>query len=94
MSEEERVYTINLSKVVLTPMNKRSNRAINMIKAFAVKHMKSNDVKIDRELNELIWAQGIRTPPRRVRVKITKDADGIVVVKPYTEEIKEESKEK
>jgi large subunit ribosomal protein L31e len=90
MSEEERVYTINLAKIVLTPMNKRSNRAINMIKAYASKHMKSNDIKIDQELNELIWAKGIRSPPRRIRVKISKDADDVVIIKPYTEEVKED----
>ena len=33
MSQElERVYTINLGKVLLTPNNQRSKRAINMIK--------------------------------------------------------------
>lgn len=93
MSEsEERVYTINLEKVVLSPMNKRSKRAINMIKEFSMKHMKSEEVRIDEELNHLIWKRGIRNPPRSIRVKISRDADGIIRVKPYTEEVKEDTK--
>ena len=96
MSEEERVYTINLAKVILTPRSRRSKRAINMIREFAMKHMKSEEVKIDEELNELVWKRGIRRPPRKVRVKIVRDPDGIVRVKPYTEAVEkvEESAEK
>lgn len=35
-----RVYTINLSKAWLTPEHKRTDRVINMVKEFAIKHMK------------------------------------------------------
>jgi large subunit ribosomal protein L31e len=92
MSEEERVYTINLSKVVLTPRSRRSKRAINMIREFAMKHMKSEEIKIDEELNQIVWKRGIRKPPRRIRVKMVREPDGIIRVKPYTEEVKEEVK--
>jgi large subunit ribosomal protein L31e len=91
MSEEERVYTINLSKVILTPRSRRSKRAVNMIREFAMKHMKSEEVKIDEELNQIVWERGIRRPPRKIRVKIARDPDGIVRVKPYSEG-QEESK--
>ncbi len=84
---EERVYTINLGRVVLAPDNRRSKRAINMIREFARRHMKSEEVIIDEELNELVWSRGIRSPPRRVRVLISKDASGVVTVKPYKEEV-------
>ena len=97
MSEvaEERVYTINLSRVVLASRNRRSKRAINMIKEFAMRHMKisKEDIRISEELNKIIWKRGIRKPPRRVRVKMVREPDGIVRIEPY-EEIKEESKDK
>ncbi|MFQ5920513.1 MAG: 50S ribosomal protein L31e, partial [Nitrososphaerales archaeon] len=70
--EDSRVYTINLSKVTLSPKIRRTKRAINMIKEFATRHMKAEEVKIDAELNREIWRRGIRHPPRRVRVKMTK----------------------
>ena len=94
LSEEElsRVYTINLSKVWLAPRIRRTKRAINMIREFAQRHMKSDDVKIDRSLNEVMWERGIRKPPRKIRVKMVKDEDDVVTVSLYSEEVKEEEK--
>ena len=56
-----------------------------MIREFATKHMKSENVKIEEEVSHLVWARGIRHPPRKIRVKITKD-DGNVIVSKYQEE--------
>jgi large subunit ribosomal protein L31e len=89
---EERVYTINLGKVTLAPDNRRAKRAVNMIREFAIRHMKSKEVKIDEELNEVIWSRGIRSPPRKIRVIISKDVSGVVTVKPYTQKEQEENK--
>jgi|SRR5579883_2275338 len=83
----ERIYTINLGKVLLSPNNQRAKRAINMIREFAIKHMKSENIKIEEEISHLVWARGIRHPPRKIRVKITKD-DGNVIVSKYQEEKK------
>lgn len=89
----ERIYTINLGKVLLSPNNQRAKRAINMIREFATKHMKSENVKIEEEISHLVWARGIRHPPRKIRVKITKD-DGNVIVSKYQEEKKAEETSK
>lgn len=88
MSQEtvERVYTINLGKVLLSPNNQRAKRAINMIREFAIRHMKSEDVKIEEDVSHLVWARGIRHPPRKIRVKLTKDDDGVVLISKYQEE--------
>src|SRR5574342_825369 len=82
----ERVYTINLGKVLLSPNNQRAKRAINMIREFAVRHMKSENVKIEEDVSHLVWARGIRHPPRKIRVKLTKDDDGAVLISKYQEE--------
>lgn len=88
MSQElERVYTINLGKVLLSPDNQRSKRAINMIKEFARHHMKTEDVKIDEDLAHQVWKRGIKHPPRKIRVRITKTEEGTVLIAPYEEEI-------
>jgi large subunit ribosomal protein L31e len=95
MSEIEenltRVYTINLGKAWITPQYKRTDRVINMIKEFAKKHMKSEEIKIDQDLNRQIWRRGKTNPPRKVRVKMVKDEDGMVIVSSYEEAIKAES---
>ncbi|HEX7031916.1 MAG TPA: 50S ribosomal protein L31e [Nitrososphaera sp.] len=78
-----RVYTINLGKAWITPQHKRTDRAVNMIREFASKHMKSDEVKLEQDLNRQIWARGKTNPPRKVRVKMVKDEDGVVTVSLY-----------
>ncbi|MCH8973190.1 MAG: 60S ribosomal protein L31 [Thaumarchaeota archaeon] len=93
MSQElERVYTINLGKVLLSPDNRRAKRAINMIREFARHHMKTEDVKIDEEISHQIWKRGIRHPPRKIRVRMTKTDEGFVLISPYEEEEELETK--
>ena len=82
-----RIYTINFSKAWLTPKHKRSDRVINMIKEFAIKHMKSSQIKIDQELNRYIWERGKTNPPRKVRVRIVKDEDDQVIISLYEDVI-------
>jgi large subunit ribosomal protein L31e len=79
----ERLYTIPLGKVYETVRTKRARRAVMMVRAFIVRHMKpeeEEDLIIDPALNEYLWTRGIQKPPRRVRVRTTKDKEGIVRV--------------
>lgn len=78
-----RVYTINLGKAWLTPEYKRTDRVVNMIREFAQKHMKGEEIKLDQDLNRQIWSRGRTNPPRKVRVKMAKDEDGVVTVSLY-----------
>jgi large subunit ribosomal protein L31e len=92
MSQElERVYTINLGKALLSQSQHRAVRAINMIKEFARHHMKVETIKIEEELAHLIWSKGVRSPPRKVRVRMSKTDDGFILVSRYEEAV--ESKE-
>jgi len=84
-----RIYTINFSKAWLTPKHKRTDRVVNMIKEFAIKHMKSSQIKIDQELNRYIWEKGKTNPPRKVRVRIVKDEDDQVIVSLYEDIVNE-----
>ena len=81
--ELERVYTIPLGKVLLSQSQHRAVRAINMIREFARKHMKTQEIKIDEEVAHLIWSKGVRSPPRKIRVRMTKTDDGFILVSKY-----------
>ena len=83
-----RIYTINFGKALLTPRYRRTDRVVNMIREFARKHMKTDEVKLDQELNRHVWKKGKANPPRRLRVRMMKDEDGIVIVSPYEEPTK------
>ena len=84
MSQEvERVYTIPLGKVLLSQSQHRAVRAINMIREFARHHMKVEDIRIEEDLAHQIWARGVRSPPRKVRVRMSRTDEGYVLVSPY-----------
>jgi large subunit ribosomal protein L31e len=79
----ERLYTIPLGKAYNAVRKKRAKRAVNMVKTFIIRHMKveeEEDLSLDTALNEYLWERGIEKPPRRVRVRATKDRDGFVKV--------------
>ena len=76
-----------MGKVLLSPNNRRAKRAINMIREFARHHMKTEDVRIDEDLAHQIWKRGIKHPPRKVRVRMTKTEEGYVLIAPYEEEL-------
>src|SRR5918911_1718403 len=80
-----RVYTINLGRAWITPQYRRTDRVVNMIREFATKHMKGDQIKLDQDLNRQIWSRGKTNPPRKVRVKMVKDEDGVVTVSLYEE---------
>lgn len=88
---EEKTYTIPLGKALIMPPRRRSPRSMRMIRAYVMKHMKIPSraqeedelpptLRITNEVNEYIWGRGIEKPPRKVRVRATKDKEGNVTV--------------
>lgn len=97
----ERTYNIPLRKEFLkVPRYKRSKKAIAGLRKFLSRHMKSDNIKLGKHLNELIWQHGIRNPPHHVQVTAIKDDQNVVraelIGKPIfePEPIKEEKKGK
>lgn len=90
---EERIYTIPLGKALVRPPKKRAPRAISLIREFIAKHMKL-DTSVQTELekgelpkltisnavNEKVWSRSIEKPPRKIRVRTTKDKEGNIKV--------------
>ena len=44
------------------------------------RHFKPESLIISQEVNEKIWERGIQKPPRKLKVRATKNIDGLVVV--------------
>ncbi|KAH0578680.1 60S ribosomal protein L31 [Termitomyces sp. 'cryptogamus'] len=66
-----REYTIHLHKRVHgRSFKKRAPWAVKSVVDFAQKAMGTSDVRLDPRLNQAIWAQGIKTVPHRLRVKL------------------------
>ncbi|MFB0560709.1 MAG: 50S ribosomal protein L31e [Candidatus Lokiarchaeia archaeon] len=83
---EERVYTVPLKTARYVPPNKRASKAVRILKRFIERHLKTDSVIILPEVNEKIWERGIEKPPRKIRVKASKDSEGIVEVSLAVEE--------
>jgi len=66
-----REYTIHLHKLVHgRSFKKRAPWAVKSVMEFARKSMGTKDVRLDPKLNQALWAQGIKTVPHRIRVKL------------------------
>jgi len=76
-----RVYMVPLRRAFEAPRYRRSKVAVRIIREFTTKHMKATEVKIEEGVNERIWSRGIRNPPRRIRLEMERDEDGVVSVR-------------
>jgi len=79
----EMIYTIPLGRVYWGRRTNRAARAIKLIRKFVARHfgVPPEKVWIHTDVNEYVWRRGIEKPPRRIKVKVVKDAEkGIVKV--------------
>nr|ACF09607.1 ribosomal protein L31e [uncultured marine crenarchaeote AD1000-325-A12] len=91
MPEEfDRIYTVPLGRAWVYPKQRRSKRAVNILREFAIRHGKTEQIKISEEVSEKIWERGIRHPPRRIKVRLVKDKEGLVTVQTLSDNKKNE----
>lgn len=73
MTENSIDTTVNLHRLThRIQFKKKAPRAISEIRNLVSKMMRTPDVRIDANLNEFIWTNGIRNLPRKVRVRISR----------------------
>ncbi|MFW9946791.1 MAG: 50S ribosomal protein L31e [Promethearchaeota archaeon] len=77
---DERIYIIPLAKARKGPRTKWAKKSMRYLKEFMERHFKPESLIISQEVNEKIWSRGIQKPPRKLKVRATKNIDGLVVV--------------
>jgi large subunit ribosomal protein L31e len=77
---DERIYIIPLAKARKGPRYKWAKKSIRYLREFMTRHFKPESLVISQEVNELIWERGIQKPPRKLKVRVTKNIDGLCVV--------------
>ena len=99
MANLERTYIIPLRReFIKVARYKRAKKAVNAVKTFLTRHMRSEDIKLGNVLNNELWKRGIESPPGKVKVTVTKDDKGTVKAElfghKYVDKIKIEKAEK
>ena len=90
----ERTYTVPLRKEYLKAPNwKRTPKAVIALKQFLARHMKSKEIRLGKEVNDLIWKKGIKYPPHKIKVNVSKNKEGVVTAELFGL-VKKEKKEK
>ena len=91
----EREYNVPLRREFQKSPNwKKTKKAVKALKEFLQKHMKSDDVKLGRYLNEELWKHGMKNPPHHVKVIAKKEDNGVVTAELEGAPVKEEEKGK
>jgi large subunit ribosomal protein L31e len=88
-----RTYTVPLRRAFEAPRYRRTKVAVRIIREFTTRHMKATEVKIDVDVNELLWERGIGNPPRRIKLEMERNDEGIVSVRLAPEAKSEEESE-
>jgi large subunit ribosomal protein L31e len=81
--QEERIYTVPLAKEFMKTKNwKKTKKAVKALKQFVIRHMKPEAelVYLSQEINERLWENGIKNPPRKIRIRAVKTVEGLVRV--------------
>ena len=89
MAEElERVCTVPFRKAWEKPNRTRASQVLKILKKYLSRHFKAvpENVKVSTEVNELLWAHGMKKPPRRRKLLVKKTKEGIVTAFPMQAE--------
>lgn len=68
----ERFIVIPLRKARRGSRERFAPKAMDYLRKFVGRHLKADEVVVGKALNEFIWQNGARNPPRKVRVRATR----------------------
>jgi large subunit ribosomal protein L31e len=78
---EQRIMTIGLRGALEKgPRYKRAAYASKFVRSFVKKHMKAKDVRIETAVNDMLFKNGMKNPPSKIRVSCSKDDKNVVRV--------------
>ncbi len=76
---DERIYIVPLYKARHGPRTKWAKKSVRYLRKFMTRHFKPEALIISQDVNEKIWSRGISKPPRKIKIRATKNIDGLVV---------------
>lgn len=95
MAKLERVYNVPLRKEWLkVPKYQRAAKAMRALRAFVLRHMKTEEAIIGPFVNMEVWSRGMRNPPHHVKINAVKEEDGTVVIELFGKPLPKTKQEK
>jgi large subunit ribosomal protein L31e len=84
----ERVYAFNLRDAYAKPRTKRTRAAARILRELLARHLKTDPglVRLAPALDAWMRARGIGRPEKRVKVRASKDREGLVLAELTAEE--------
>jgi large subunit ribosomal protein L31e len=84
---EERVITVPLRDAKAEPKHKRADKAMSIIRDHLAQHFSvdAEAVRLDPEVNEVVWERGRSKPPSKLRIRAARfqeDGRGVVEAEP------------
>ena len=67
---EERIVTVPLRDVNAVPKHKRAGKAMSILRQHLAKNfaVEEDEVRLDTSINEEVWGNGRKKPPRKLRI--------------------------
>jgi len=66
-------YTFNLHRATYNKKwKKHAPKAVKALREWAKREMRTGDVRIATSVNQFIWSKGIRRPPHKIRVRLSR----------------------
>lgn len=82
--EEVGTFTFSLRDAWRESRWQRTPKTLRLLKALIIRNLKvaPENLRISQDLNKLLWKGSIEKPPRRIRVKVILDKEGIYTLYP------------
>jgi large subunit ribosomal protein L31e len=87
VEKAEKIISINLRGKMQTAQRWKNAKIASLILRNILKKQKFEGmkddykIKFDSELNEKMWSKGIRNPPTKLKIKLTKKDESIIEAK-------------
>lgn len=69
--EEGESFVVDLSSAFNSPLGKRVQTSVSLIRRAVRKKFGASEVKIDPDLNSKLWARSRSKPPRHIKIKVS-----------------------
>ncbi len=69
--KESESFVVDLSPAFSSPLGKRVQTSISLVRRAVKKRFDASEVRIDPDINSKLWARSRSKPPRHIKIKVS-----------------------